>query len=204
MYDEPTLNLTETIPEADQTIVNIWFPHESWEPIFFPHEEYPEKFVIVNHPQTYLFYYRTQWDFGGPYQDRKWIFSLPSPNRGDISTGPQISDDNLKIFRNRISRILGRLKTNRLKHWDDYDQMVATKNARRFGTWAGHHALNWCRGGPRRMIDGLFRPCDDWSYSETEWYRSLKEKVIARFGEDYGGPRKFEPKPIKNWPRMLT
>lgn len=29
------LNQADTIPECDQTVVEIWLPHDKWKPLFF-------------------------------------------------------------------------------------------------------------------------------------------------------------------------
>ena len=43
------------------------------------------------------------------------------------------------------------------------------------------------------MIDELFRSCDDGEEQANELRASMREEVRERFGEDFGGPRKFIP-----------
>lgn len=193
MMTRPDLGSAATIPECDQTIVDIWFPHDGWEPIFFPHPHYPDRFNVINAPRLYLYYYRTGWDFGGAYADRKWSFSLPSPDIGNITSGPWRWDEEQRQFRSTIVKILGRLSNNRLKRLADRDQSLSMKDAKRRNLWVGYNVLDWCAEEPRRGIGGHWRPCDDWRHKDTQWYAALKKRVVDRFGENYGGPRPFVP-----------
>lgn len=204
LFESPDYGAAETIPECSQSGVDIWFPRKGWEPIFFPHPEYPDRYEVINPPQLYLHYNRTHWFFESAVGERKWVFSLPMPEQGRISSGRWIWDDEKKEFRSAIIRIIGRLTTNRLKDWFERNQAVSVKNARRRNTWAGYHVLDWCRGGPRRMIDGRFRPCDDWQPKYSSWYRRIREKVVERFGDEYGGPRRFKPRPMTPFPVLRT
>ncbi|HSG71883.1 MAG TPA: hypothetical protein VLA12_15815, partial [Planctomycetaceae bacterium] len=59
LLHEPRLIPSDTIPECDETLVHIWFPRENWEPLFFPHPDYPSRFNVINPPYLYLHYNRT-------------------------------------------------------------------------------------------------------------------------------------------------
>lgn len=203
-FEAPELPAAATIPECSQTLVDIWFPWKGWKPIFFPRQEYPDRYEIINPPDLYLHYNRTQWFFESPVGPRKWSFELPVPEKGSISTGRWTWEVEEKEFRSTIVKIIGRLTTNRLKDWFEREESVSMKDAPRRNTWAGYHVLKWCREGPRRMIDGRFRPCDDWRPKYSPWYRKIEEKVVERFGEEYGGPRRFEPRPITSFPALRT
>jgi len=187
------LNPAATIPECDQTVVDIWFPHDNWKPLFFPHPDYPNRFDCINPPHLFLRYVRTRWDFGGSHADRKWAFDYPTPERGRISSGRWEWDEEQRELRSKVTKILGRLSNNRLKSLLDRDRFLSKKDAKRGNLWVGYHVLDWCSEDPRRAIDGHSRPCDDWEHKETAWYRYLKKRVVDRFGENYGGPRKFVP-----------
>jgi hypothetical protein len=188
LFDKPKLDVAPTIPECNGTALTFWLPRENWRPLFFPDQIYPQKFTFINQPHLFLHYYRTEWFWGSAVGERKWVFSLPMPERGHISTGQWIWDEELTEFRRSVSRILGKLMTNRLKHWHEKDKVIHRKDSRRYGTWAGLHVLDWCRDGPRRMINGEYRPCDDWELTETRWYSDLRERVAGRFGENFGEP----------------
>lgn len=197
------LKPADTIPECDQTFVNIWFPDDGWEPVYVPHPDYPDRVNVDNPPRLFLDYIRTGWNFGGYFADRKWAFSLPAPGRGRITSGRWAWDDEQRAFRSTIVKILGRLSNNRLKWLLDRDQYVSTKDAKRKNLWVGYHVMNWCAEEPRRAVDGHWQPPDDWKHKETAWYAELKARVIDRFGEDYGGPREFVPRepdgPVGHW-----
>ena len=204
MLKTPDLKPAATIPECNRTLVDIWFPREGWQPIFFPHPRYPDRFDVINPPHLYLHYERTTWDSGGYASDRKWAFSLPTPERGRISSGRWVWDEEQRAFRSQIVKILGRLSNNRLKWLLDRDQFVSTKDAKRKNLWDGYHTLAWCAEDSTRAILGHWRPCDDWAHRETEWYAAMKKRVIERFGDNYGGPWRFVPRAgrpagIPNW-----
>ena len=188
LLPKPGLDPAETIPECSRTLVHIWFTDKDWEPLFFPHPDYPDRYKIINPPSLHLYYRRTRWFFGSPVGERKWAFSLPMPERGHIYSGRREWDEEEKVSRKKIVKILGRLSSNRLKDWFQRDEMVATKDASRRNTWAGHHVLNWCAAERRRAIESMFRPADDWQYKPTDWYTDLSQRVIADYGQDYGVP----------------
>lgn len=189
LLKEPQLHLANSIPECDRTLVHIWFPRDDWQPLFFPHPDYPHRFNVINPPSLYFHYNRTRWFHGVPQGERKWAFSLPMPERGRISMGRWEWDETEKEFRSKIVRILGKLSNNRLKDWFQRDEFVPSKEAKRRNLWAGHSILRWCADEPRRAIDSMFRPPDDWQMRESDWYRQLRERVTDRFGPDFGGPR---------------
>lgn len=193
LLDTPALENRETISECDQTFVNIWFPRDGWKPLFFPHPDYPERFNLINPPDLFLTYYRTRWFFGVPQGERKWAFSLPMPESGKLSSGRWEWGPDQKEFRNAVTKLLGRLSSNRLKDWFQRNDCVPNSEAKRRSTWVGQNVMTWCSGEPNRAIDSMFRPPDEWKHKESPWYRDLKKRVIERFGEDYGGPRKFAP-----------
>lgn len=185
---EPALTSADTIPECDRSLVYIWFPQDGWQPLFFPHPDYPDRFNIINPPALYLYYNRTSWFFGGPEGERRWAFSLPMPERGRIYSGRWGWDEDEKAFRKKIVNILGKLSSNRLKDWFQRDEFVSTKDAKRRNIWAGRHVQAWCSQDPRRALDSMFRVPDDWRFEENDWYRKLKQRVIDRFGPDFGRP----------------
>ena len=53
LFESPDYGAAETIPECSQSGVDIWFPRKGWEPIFFPHPEYPDRYEVINPPQLY-------------------------------------------------------------------------------------------------------------------------------------------------------
>lgn len=106
-------------------------------------------------------------------------------------------------FQRKVWRILGRVATNRLKsgtplsntlEWgSDVTTMAEAKRYGMLRTWAGHHALEWCAaGGPRRMLDGAFRPCDDWAPPSDPWYQRLRRRAEELYGPNFGLPPEVE------------
>lgn len=193
MRKTAALNQADTIPECDQTVVEIWFPHDKWKPLFLPNPNYPDSYDCINPPHLFLHYVRTRWDFGGSHADRKWAFDFPTPETGSISSGRWEWDDEQRELRSKVTKILGRLSNNRLKSLMDRDHVLSKKDAKRGNLWVGYHVLDWCAKGSRRAINGHSIPCDDWEHMKTAWYQDLKQRVTNRFGKDYGGPRKFLP-----------
>ena len=46
--------------------------------------------------------------------------------------------------------------------------------------------MTWAQAAPRRMLEGRFRPCDDWAPKKSAWYRDLEERVKAKYGPGFG------------------
>lgn len=105
------------------------------------------------------------------------------------------------VFQREVWRILERVAVNRLKGGTPLSNtwgcdVVNMADAKLKGTclvWAGHHALEWCAaGGPRRMLDDAFRPCDDWAPPSDPWYQSLRRRAEERYGPDFAVPPEEE------------
>ena len=191
LLETPAIQSCETIPECDQTVVNIWFPRNGWEPLFFPHPDYPDRFNVINPPDLFLSYHRTSWFHGDSRGEGRWAFSLPMPEHGNLSSGRWEWNSDQKKFRSTVIKLLGRLSNNRLKDWFQRDDFVPRSEAKRRNIWVGQNVMTWCSEEPRRAIDSLYRPPDDWQHKESPWQRDLKNRVIYRFGEGYGRPRTF-------------
>jgi len=132
-------------------------------------------------------------------EDRRFAFDPPTLGSGQVGARWDSNDRSsadVDAFLRRVWRILGRLSTNRVKHGTPLmNQLTSGSDYRRMAevrggmSWAGHHALQWCAaGGSRRMLDGCFRPCDDWAPPQDPWYQALKRKVEERYGADFGNP----------------
>jgi hypothetical protein len=100
-------------------------------------------------------------------------------------------------FLRQVWKLIGKMSTSRVRPGHPKtDQMFGeagggTSQAPAFKslTWCGHHALEWCKaGGARRMLDGWYRPCDDWEVPKNAWYQRLKAMVEERYGRDFGNP----------------
>jgi hypothetical protein len=138
--------------------------------------------------------------------DKCWAFDPPILSSGRVWTSWDVNDpaDAAKpAFQRKVWRILGRITTNRLKsgtplsntlEWgSDFMTMAHAKRQGGLMVWAGHHALEWCAaGGPRRMLDGAFRPCDDWSPPADPWYQGLRRRAEERYGPQFGLPPEKE------------
>jgi hypothetical protein len=135
-------------------------------------------------------------------EPRQLSFDAPMLMSGDIFAGwdeRNPADAFVPELQRKTWRIIARIATNQLKggtvlsnilEWGS--DVVTTADARRqnpWSVWAGHHALEWCAaGGPRRMLDGVFRPCDDWAPPQGAWYQGLRRRVEERYGPDFGLP----------------
>jgi hypothetical protein len=67
------------------------------------------------------------------------------------------------------------------------------KDAKGSEIWLGHHALEWSRQNPRRMLSGGFRASDDWEVPQNEWYQSLRRRVDEKYGPELGEPPSAPP-----------
>jgi hypothetical protein len=183
---EPFLDLRSSVPECRESVITVLFPAPDWQPEFEKYPKNPKWHVIANTPNRYLHYNRTSWFWGDPKRSR-WAFDLPTPQHGSISTNYDPDDPEQRAFVNKVWNILKKLTTNRMKSALAKDRVVLSADAGGGMVWAGHHVLEWCAAGPRRMIDGCARPCDDWTPPDTAWYRDLRERAEVMSGSDFGG-----------------
>jgi len=143
-----------------------------------------------------LRYARSAWDwafFGSP----RISYDAPTLNPGDIQGAYQPGDPQHKTFLvlvHQIWKIIERLATNRYKHGHPLGNELSggdsllMKDAKPGYAWVGHHALEWSRAQPRRMLAGSWRACDDWHVPQNEWYLSLRRRVEEKYGPDIGSP----------------
>lgn len=183
----PDLGLRATIPECDSGVVGAFVPEPGWEPRFERDTRYPDWFRLQNPPKLSFNYSRTHW-FWRSWEPAHWAFDPPTPEAGAISTGYDPDDAEERAYVNKVWNILGKLATNRVKSGISRDRVVLQKDAGGKMCWPGHHMLEWCAAAPRRMIEGAFRPCDDWAPPDTLWYRNLRDRAETIFGAHFGGP----------------
>ncbi|MCB2101860.1 MAG: hypothetical protein KDE22_13375 [Rhodobacterales bacterium] len=181
---KPDITFYDAIHLCPAPCMALLVPPHGWKPKFLPYEGISGWYDLVNHPTEYIIFHPTRWMTGSSSGPRKWVFDLPMPERGSVSIGPWFWNEEEIAFRKKVSSILGKLTVNRLKHWFDRDQVLAYKDAPRRSTRAGRHVLEWARQGERRMLDGVYRPCDDWKSAKTAWYAALEARVQAAYGGD--------------------
>jgi hypothetical protein len=150
---------------------------------------------LATPPERNLWFIPSEWDWGPRHILAKWAWDPPTLSEGWIWGGFWPEDKNQIAFIRRVWRIIERISTNRYNAGHplgnammngDEALMAESKGGL---TWIGHHALEWSRdGGPRRMLDGKFRPCDDWMPPQDEWYQSLRRAVFDRYGPEFGRP----------------
>jgi hypothetical protein len=172
-----------------------------WRPRFEPGAARLTWMEICNLPAQSTVFFRSRWDWGmSGWQPRphQLGFELPTLLEGDIGRRYDPDDSSSEqfiLYMRQIFRIVSRLGTNRFKigtprsneieHGTD---ALRTRDAKRHNLWLGHHALEWCRRNPRRMLDGCYRPCDDWEPPNSEWYQSLRRQVELKYGLGIGEP----------------
>jgi hypothetical protein len=178
-----------------------------WVPEIDANPELLHEGRIRNLPVRSLGFSRSRWIWryghqSGPW---RWAWDPPTLQDGDIDrvvARRGLESDPRVQFSRDVSRVLRKLSTNRLKCGHELtnklmgDEVVLMKSRRGGATWAGFHALDWCRQRPRRMLGGLFRPCDDWEPPKSKWYRRLVSKVEERYGADFGIPPDDEPEEL--------
>jgi hypothetical protein len=179
---------------------------DAWRPMFGSNAEYLSWTEIENLPSRSVQFFSSTWDWGMKgWQPRahQLAFEVPTLMEGDIGRkyDPDAPDTAVFLtFTRQLFRIVSRIGTNRFKagstrsneveHGTDELRM---RDAKRRNLWLGHHALEWCRQSPRRMLDGAYRPCDDWGPPHNEWYRSLRRRVEEEYGPDVGEPTPCPP-----------
>lgn len=187
---EPRLELRNSIPECGASSVDIWVPDEGWEPEFVVDEEHPQWYLFPNSPRFHFWYRRSEWFWGVRYQPKKYAFSLPTLESGEISSPLEPWDKEKQKFLRKAWSVMKKLMTNRIKLGIDKD-VVINMDAGPQGhddEWVGNYALEWCQQDPTRMINGARLPRDDYESPNTPWHQDLRRQVIEQFGPDFGGP----------------
>lgn len=133
-----------------------------------------------------LQYRRNRWFWGSPHGGN-WAFDLPTLEHALMAIDHDRTSKADRAFVNKLWRLLNRLMTNRLKNplWHGPFTLADAKGG---DFWAGHHALQWCREGERRMLMGCRIPCDDWALPDDDWYQDLYRRVVERYGPAFGDP----------------
>lgn len=163
----------------------------SWSPVVKRSKRWNE-FYLGEDLERSLTFHPSRWDWGPRHIEAKWAWDAPTLAEGLIGGGYWPEEKKQIAFIRAAWRIIERVASNRYKggHPLGNELMHGDRSlmAESEGdVWIGHHALEWSRaGGPRRMLDGSFRPCDDWEPPQDDWYRSLREEVLARYGPDLG------------------
>jgi len=150
----------------------LWgfMPPEGWKPktrFYAPSREH----VIVN-PATRLeiFIVRSDWEWTNI--DRM-AYENPTLDHGFITAYYQFGGPDGKAFAKSIIGIAKAISTNLFK--SEYPRLgVVLAERGQSSVWAGHDALRWCAGSPYHMIDGAFRPTDDWEFPDLRWYQGLE------------------------------
>ena len=122
-------------------------------------------------------------------------YDAPTLNAGEICTSyePE-SPDHKELLRiiGQMWKIIERLATNRYKSGHPLGNELSggdfllMNDAKAGNAWLGHGALEWCRENPRRMLNGCWRPCDDWHVPQDDWYQTMCRKAVEKCGDDLG------------------
>jgi hypothetical protein len=119
-------------------------------------------------------------------------YDPPTLNAGEIWASYEPDDpDHKNLVRviRQVWKLIELLATNRYKSGHPLGNELSggdyllMGNAAPGSVWLGHGALKWCREGPRRMLDGSLRPCDDWQMPQGDWYQALRRKAAAKYGD---------------------
>jgi hypothetical protein len=97
----------------------------------------------------------------------------------------------------RVWKVMSRIATGKHKGGHPLGNelmggdIVLMKDRSHRNPWIGHWALQWCRegmnAGQRRMLRGLYRPCDDWKMPTNPEYQALCHVVEEKYGKSFGG-----------------
>lgn len=175
---------------------------QDWQPSTEPYPGAPGRYRLGSSSGRSLRFVLSRWVWRGGYtpaDNDRFAFDFPTLGLGWLYVQGSIEDlrdETAPVFHQAVWRIIKRISTNRLKTGSALtneltfgsDRMLTSEVAEH-PYWAGHHALEWCAaGGPRRMLDGGYRPCDDWAPPQNRWYQALRRKVEERYGPDFGNP----------------
>ena len=149
------------------------FPSKKWEPLVGPCG-LGGMYSILNFPSPSLHYFDSRWGLGG---GGRWAFDPPCLSDGRIPGNWSDDNEEEKAFLRQVWRLLGKLTTNRMQVGHVKSGTVYSGDTRGGEYWAGHHALLWCRGAPRLMLNGLYRPRENWEMPDNPWYRDLLERA---------------------------
>jgi hypothetical protein len=197
----PEPAIRRSIAECQRSAA-VEFPYSAtWRPLAVPHDYYVGWHRLANPCVRRLRYAPSRWVWRAGYtreDDARFAFDFPTLQAGTIAAYWDEEDprEEGRAFQRIVWRLLVRIATSRLKTGTPLgnelmrgSDRLLTAEAERREIWAGHHALEWCAtGGPRRMLEGSFRPCDDWSPPQNSWYQALRRKVDERYGPDFGNP----------------
>jgi hypothetical protein len=172
-----------------------------WRPVAVPNGTVSGWYRLANPCVRRLRYAPSRWLWKAAYtsrDDARFAFDFPTLQSGTVAAFWDEEDPQEEggAFQQVVWRLLARVTTSRLKTGTPLSNELMRGSDRllmaeadRQDVWAGHHALEWCAaGGSRRMLDGCFRPCDDWAPPTDRWYVTLRRKVEARYGPDFGDP----------------
>jgi hypothetical protein len=200
---DPTDPSRDSISDIDSPVARVAVPDSpSWAPAIKRSPEFPRRYTWVDPPPRALHIVRSYWEWhpGLTAEDSKrFAFDPPTLSVGQIGA---LWDDNdprnagVPAFIRQVWRIIARITTNKLKSGTPLMNELMSGSDRLLMSeskggdyWAGHHALEWCAsGGPRRMLAGGFRACDDWAPPRDPWYQDLRRRVEERYGRDFGNP----------------
>lgn len=199
--DPPSVRTLHAIPESTG-VVHACVPSNADEvPHFLPDATALGGYILRGSPRA-ISMVRCDWlwSFGySPEDTARFAFDPPTRTVGWITASwapahPSFAE--VPAFVRRVWRVLARLTTNKLKSGTPQMNILERGSDRLLvaeaggvSVWAGHHALEWCAaGGVRRMLDGKWRPCDDWAPPDDAWYQNLRRRVEQRYGPGFGLP----------------
>ncbi|MCB2101862.1 MAG: hypothetical protein KDE22_13385, partial [Rhodobacterales bacterium] len=185
-YRRPDLGEVAAIEDHALGGLGLLVPPPGWRPVFEPREGVRDMYVFANPPHDRAKYIRTTWDDFQDSRDRAWVCDPPTTRPGTLTFGPCVGSDAEKAFQRTFLGVLNRLTVNRYKEHDYTGAPLLMKDAPRRAHRIGIHAMTWAQAAPRRMLEGRFRPCDDWEPRKSDWYRDLEERVKARYGPGFG------------------
>ncbi|MCP4328448.1 MAG: hypothetical protein GY791_08430 [Alphaproteobacteria bacterium] len=95
-------------------------------------------------------------------------FDDPTLEEGWITSWFDRDDLAEKAFVRKIWRILDKMTCRDYKV--EYPHTGQALGDTISDVRAGHDALRWCGQGKARMLNGLWRPWDDWEFPNLPWY----------------------------------
>jgi hypothetical protein len=163
----------------DRRQLHILVPERPGPPEVAPPPSLPGWYCLRDSPERELTFLPSHWAWRPQHLQPKWAWDPPTLDQGWIWCGFGPEEKRQIAFIRHVWRLIERIATNAFKAGHPLGnalmgcERTLTAECKGGMVWIGHHALEWSRaGGPRRMLDGKFRPCDDWAPPADEWYRS--------------------------------
>lgn len=159
---------------------------------------------IVNHGSLYhcarpyisIRFFKPRWTWFAGYGNHNWAWDPPTLDEGFISIcflkdGPPHVEQDVR----RVWKVVGGVAARCLMsvaHLPEEPLPPGSRPRVLPHTYpqpmVGFDAAAWCRGGPRRMINGYGRPSKYWEPPRSAWYDATAARMEEKYGDLLANP----------------